>query len=140
HGEHGGHGQDAGGTKHPSGGDRNMESDATPAQRAALAGVSSLLLVVGMVAPANWVNLRLSAHDVGGAIMPPGMIMDRDTPAAAMRDMAAVDPRQVTARYGLQAQGGRDLQPRIENGVTVFTLTTSVIRWTILPGVTVHAY
>lgn len=29
--------------------------------------------------------------------MPPGMIMDRDTPAEAMRDMAAVDPRQATA-------------------------------------------
>jgi FtsP/CotA-like multicopper oxidase with cupredoxin domain len=68
------------------------------------------------------------------------MIMDRDTPAAAMRDMAAVDPRQVTARYGLDVRGGRDLAPRMENGVKVFILTTSVFRWTILPGVTVDAY
>jgi hypothetical protein len=28
----------------------------------------------------------LSARDVGGAIMPPRMIMDRDTPAEAMID------------------------------------------------------
>ncbi len=54
-----------------SGVHRTMESDATPAQRAALAGVSFLMLIAGLVAPANWVNLRLSARDVGGAIMPP---------------------------------------------------------------------
>ena len=72
--------------------------------------------------------------------MPPGMIMDRDTPAEAMLDMAAVHPRYVTARYGLDARGDRELQPRIEDGVKVFDLETSVIRWTILPGVTVDAY
>jgi FtsP/CotA-like multicopper oxidase with cupredoxin domain len=98
------------------------------------------MLVLGIVAPANWVNLRLSAHDVGGAIMPPGMIMDRNTPAAAMRDMAAVDPRDVVASYGLDVRGDRDLAPRIENGVKVFDLETAVIRWSILSGVTVDAY
>jgi FtsP/CotA-like multicopper oxidase with cupredoxin domain len=112
----------------------------TYAQLAAVAGVSALTLALGMVVPANWVNLRLSAHDVGGAIMPPGMIMDRDTPAEAMIDMAAVDPRDVVARYGLNVRGHRDLAPRIENGVKVFDLETAVIRWTILPGVTVDAY
>ncbi len=117
-----------------------MDSSVTRAQLAAVSGISILTLTVGMIAPANWVNLRLSARDVGGLIMPPGMIMDRDTPAESMRDMAAVDPRQVTARYGLQVHGARDLQPRIENGVKVFTLTTSVIRWSILPGVSVDAY
>lgn len=117
-----------------------MASSVTGAQLVAVSGISILVLAMGMIAPANWVNLRLSAREVGGAIMPPGMIMDRDTPAEAMRDMAAVDPRQVTARYGLQVQGARDLQPRIENGVKVFTLTTSVIRWTILPDKTVDAY
>jgi hypothetical protein len=126
---------------HPSSGrHHNMESDATPAQRTALAGVSFLMLVAGIVAPANWVNLRLSARDVGGAIMPPGMIMDRNTPAAAMIDMAAVDPRDVVATYGLDARGDRDLAPRIENGVKVFDLETAVIRWSILPGVTVDGY
>jgi manganese oxidase len=117
-----------------------MESPVTRAQLAAVSGISVLTLAFGMIAPANWVNLRLSARDVGGAIMPPGMIMDRDTPAEAMRDMAAVDPRQVTEHYGLQVHGARDLPPRIENGVKVFTLITSVIRWTILPGVTVDGY
>jgi len=117
-----------------------MESDATRPQIAAVTMVSALALIVGMAAPANWVNLRLSARDVGGAIMPPGMIMDRDTPAAAMLDMAAVDPRDVAARYDLGARGARVLSPRLENGVKVFDLETSVIRWTILPGVTVDGY
>ncbi|MCU1232181.1 MAG: multicopper oxidase type 3 [Candidatus Solibacter sp.] len=117
-----------------------MQSSVTPAQLAAVSGVSLLALAIGMIAPANWVNLRLSAHQVGGVIMPPGMIMDRDTPAEAMLDMAAVDPRQVTALHGLEERGGRELMPSVENGVKVFSLTTSVFRWTILPGVTVDAY
>jgi FtsP/CotA-like multicopper oxidase with cupredoxin domain len=118
----------------------NMSSDATPAQLAAIAGVSVIALALGLVAPANWVNLRLSAREVGGAIMPPGMIMERNTPAEAMLDMAAVDPRDVVARLGLDARGGRDLTPRLEGNVTVFNLETSVIQWTILPGITVDAY
>jgi FtsP/CotA-like multicopper oxidase with cupredoxin domain len=117
-----------------------MRSDATSPQLAAVTIVSALGLMLGMVAPANWVNLRLSARDVGGAIMPPGMIMDRDTPAAAMLDMAAVDPRDIVAKYDLAARGAHEIQPRIENGVKVFDVETSVIRWTILPGVTVDGY
>src|SRR4051794_27309339 len=122
------------------GGGHQMSSDATRAQIAAMAGVSALALIMGMVAPANWVNLRLSSHQVGGAIMPPGMIMDRNTPAEAMLDMAAVDPRDVVATYGLDTHGDRELSPRLEAGTKVFELETSVIRWTILPGVTVDAY
>ncbi|MGD9724336.1 MAG: DUF4396 domain-containing protein [Pirellulales bacterium] len=121
-------------------GGHQMQSDATLPQLAALAGVSLFALAVGMVSPANWVNLRLSAREVGGAIMPPGMIMDRDTPAEAMLDMAAVDPRDVVRRYELDERGNRELEPRLENGVKVFALDTSVIRWTILPGITVDAY
>jgi FtsP/CotA-like multicopper oxidase with cupredoxin domain len=112
----------------------------TRAQLAAVGGISVLVLVVGMVSPANWVNMSLSARDVGGSIMPPGMIMTRDTPAAAMRDMAAVPPREITASYGLNAKGDQDLEPRIENGVKVFDLTASVIRWQILPNVHGDAY
>lgn len=93
-----------------------------------------------MIAPWNWVNMTLSARQVGGAIMPPGMIMDRDTPPAAMIDMAAVDPRQVKATYGVEVRGARPLPFRMENGVKVFQLETSVFGWTILPGVTVDAY
>ncbi|HEV8580993.1 MAG TPA: DUF4396 domain-containing protein [Thermoanaerobaculia bacterium] len=132
---HGDHAQHAGGH-----GGHTMKPDATGPQLAAVAGVSLLCLLLGLVAPANWVNLRLSAREVGGAIMPPGMIMDRDTPAEAMLDMAAVDPRDVVESYGLDVRGDRELAPRIENGVKVFDLETSVIRWTILPGVTVDAY
>src|SRR3546814_12538214 len=93
------------------------------------------MLLLGMTFPAAFYNLTLSAHDVGGAIMPPGMIMDNDTPAAAMLDMAAVDPRDVTQTYGLKVRGGRELQPRLEHGVKVFDLETSVIRWQILPNI-----
>jgi FtsP/CotA-like multicopper oxidase with cupredoxin domain len=118
----------------------DMSSDATRPQIVTLALVSAFALAVGLVAPANWVNLRLSAHDVGGAIMPPGMIMDRNTPAAAMLDMAAVDPRDVVSRLDLAARGDRELAPRIDGGVKVFDLETSVIRWAILPGITVDAY
>jgi FtsP/CotA-like multicopper oxidase with cupredoxin domain len=117
-----------------------MSTDATGPQLAAVAGVSVIALAVGLVAPANWVNLRLSAREVGGAIMPPGMIMDRNTSAEAMLDMAAVDPRDVVARPGLDVRGDRELAPRIENDVKNFDLETSVIRWNILPAVTVDAY
>jgi FtsP/CotA-like multicopper oxidase with cupredoxin domain len=117
-----------------------MASDVTPAQLAAVAVVSLLAVALGMIAPANWVNLRLSAREVAGAIMPPGMMMDRDTPAAAMIDMAAVDPREVAQSYGLDVHGNKALAPHMEDGVKVFELYTAVIRWTILPGVTVDAY
>jgi FtsP/CotA-like multicopper oxidase with cupredoxin domain len=57
-----------------------------------------------------------------------------------MRDMAASHPRFVTALFGLDARGDRPLPFRLENGVKIFELRTSVVRWTILPGVTVDAY
>jgi hypothetical protein len=138
-----GHTADAGmkgmmAAKHGAG--HKMETDATRAQQFAFGGVSVFVLLVGMIAPANWLNMSLSARDVGGSIMPQGMIMDRDTPAETMRDMAAVDPNQVTASYGLDARGDRDLPFRLENGVKIFELSTSVIKWIILPGLTVDAY
>ena len=117
-----------------------MKSGVTRPQLAAIGGVSVLLLLTGMTAPANFVNMRLSAKDVGGAIMPRGMVMDRDTPGEAMRDMSAVHPRYVTAEYGLDKHGDQELAPRIENGVKVFDLETSVIRWQILPNVSVDAF
>jgi FtsP/CotA-like multicopper oxidase with cupredoxin domain len=138
---HGDHVQQSGQPEHGvQHGAHSMESDATRPQLAAVAGVSFLALATGMIAPANWRNLTLSARDVGGAIMPPGMIMERNTPAEAMHDMAAVNPRDVATKYGLDARGDRELAPRMEGEVKVFELATSVIRWTILPGVTVDAY
>jgi FtsP/CotA-like multicopper oxidase with cupredoxin domain len=127
------------GGEHPMAG-HAMKPDATRAQLVALATVSALALAIGMIAPANWVNLRLSARDVGGSIMPPGMITTRETPAEAMRDMAASDPRKPRPTFGLDVRGDKELSYRLENGVKVFELTTSAVRWTILPGVTVDAY
>jgi len=117
-----------------------MVSDVTRPQLIAVALFTTLMLLLGMTFPAAFYNLRLSAHDVAGAIMPPGMITDNDTPAAAMLDMAAVDPRNVTETFNLGTHGARELQPRVENGIKVFDLTTSVIRWQILPKIWVDAY
>jgi FtsP/CotA-like multicopper oxidase with cupredoxin domain len=139
HEGHGAHEQHMSGA-HQGHGGHQMRSDATTAQIAAFAIVSVLALVAGMAAPWNWINMRLSARDVGGAIMPPGMVMERELPADAMRDMAAADPNKITASYDLGARGDRELPFRVENGVKVFDLTTSVIRWAILPGVKVEAY
>ena len=125
-------------TQHDHG--AGMKSGMTHPQLAAVGGVSLLLLLTGMAAPANFVNMRLSARDVGGAIMPRGMVMDRDTPGEAMRDMSAVHPRYVTAEYGLDKHGDQEPNPRIENGVKVFDLETSVIRWQILPNISVDAF
>ncbi len=72
--------------------------------------------------------------------MPPGMIMTYDSPAEAMRDMAAVNPRAVSYTAPADARGDQPLQPHIENGVKVFDLETSVIKWNILPHEQVMAY
>lgn len=66
--------------------------------------------------------------------------MDFDTPAEAMRDMSAIQPRLITKVTGADARGDQPLQPRIEAGVKVLDLTASVIRWHILPDVAVDAY
>jgi FtsP/CotA-like multicopper oxidase with cupredoxin domain len=113
---------------------------ATATQIAAMAGFTGLLLLAGLVTPGFSVNLGLGARDVGGTIMPPGMIMEFNTPAAHMREMSAVLPRQVRYRAPETAKGDQPLQPRIENGVKVFDLDASVIRWNILGNVTVDAY
>ena len=138
HEAHASHGQPSG--KPKSGSHQGMESDATVPQLAAVAGVMTLMLLAGLIVPGFFVNLSLSARDVGGAIMPPGMIMDFDTPAAAMLEMSAIRPRDVSYRAPKDARGDQVLQSRDENGVKVFDITASVIRWNILPGVTVDAY
>jgi hypothetical protein len=121
-------------------GGHRMERDATVPQITAMAGVTTLMLLTGMIVPGFSVNLGLSARDVGGVIMPPGMIMDFDTPAATMREMGAIHPRLVSYEAPADARGDQSLQPRIENRVKVFDLDASVIRWHILPNVAVDAY
>ncbi|MHB8611313.1 MAG: multicopper oxidase family protein [Candidatus Dormibacteraceae bacterium] len=112
----------------------------TRPQLAAWAIASVLALTAGMLWSAYTTNLKLSARDVGGAVMPPGMIMTRDLPGAAMRDMAAVDPNSVSYRASPNAQGDQELFPRLDGGVKVFDLEVSVIEWWILPDRPVLAY
>jgi len=106
-GGHGHYRQGDGPASGKGGAGHHMRSDATAPQIAALGMASLVALAMGMIAPANWLKLTLSARDVGGVIMPRGMIMDRDTPADMMR--AAADPRLVTASYGLAAKGDQEL-------------------------------
>jgi FtsP/CotA-like multicopper oxidase with cupredoxin domain len=112
----------------------------TRAQLTTITGVTLLALLSGMFVPAAFVNLSVRAEEVRGAIMPPGMITTADTPPDAMRDMAAADPRLVSYTAPANARGDRVLAPRVENGVKVFDLDASVIRWNILPKVQVTAY
>lgn len=123
-----------------------MKMDESPAMRPTLAqkiawAVFSVTALAAAIAlSASVVNLGLGARDVGGAIMPPGMIMLRDTPGDAMRDMAAVDPNKVSYTAPVDAKGDQPLTARVENGVKIFELKTSVIKWNILPYEQVMAY
>jgi len=111
------------------------------ATQLAAVGALTVIVLAGAVlfAAGNW-NLTLSARQVGGLVMPPGMIMTRETSAEAMRDMAAVDLGRVSYTAPADARGDQPLAPRIEDGVKVFDLEASVIRWSILPGQQVAAY
>jgi FtsP/CotA-like multicopper oxidase with cupredoxin domain len=115
-------------------------SDVTRPQVTVVAIATILGLVAGVVVPGNLVNLGLSAEDVGGLIMPPGMVMPNDTRGPAMREMAAVDPGEIGYRAPLSVRGDRPLAPDTVDGVKVFRLETSVIEWTILSGERVAAY
>jgi manganese oxidase len=44
------------------------------------------------------------------------------------------------ARAPADARGDQLLEPRIEDGVKIFEIEASVIRWNILPDVSVEAY
>lgn len=122
------------------GGMHEMKSDVTRPQLVAATVLSLLALAAGLLWSLNYANLRIGADDVDGAIMPPGMIMTHDMPAAAMKDMAAVDPDDVEYTAPADAQGDQPLEPRIEDGVKVFDLELSVIKWNILPDEQVMAY
>jgi FtsP/CotA-like multicopper oxidase with cupredoxin domain len=102
--------------------------------------VTVLALVVGSLFAASQANLTVSARQVGNVVMPPGMAMRRDLPAAAMRDMAAVDPHAVRVQAAADARGDRLLEPRVDGGVKVYELEAAVTGWNILPYVRVAAY
>lgn len=118
---------------HGEGGIHQMDSDVTRPQLTVVTVLSVLVLVASLLWSAGYANLSIGAHDVEGAIMPPGMIMTRDTPAEAMVDMAAIDPGDVSYTAPEDARGDQPLAPRLENGVKVFDLDVSVIEWNILP-------
>ena len=82
----------------------------------------------------------LSPTRMGGLVMPPGMIVTRDTSMEAMAAMAAVDLRKVGYTAPAGARGDRPLQPRVVGGRKVFQLRASLVRWSILPDVQVAAY
>lgn len=126
---------------HPSHTDRTEPADVvTRPQLVTITVVTLLALFAGMFVPAAFVNLTVRAEEVRSAIMPPGMIMTPETPPDAMRDMAAIDPRLISYEAPANARGDRILAPRIEDGIKVFDLDASVIRWNILPRVQVSAY
>lgn len=112
----------------------------TRTQLGSIGLVSVVILALALVFSASFANLSLSAHDVAGAVMPPGMVMPRDMPAEAMRDMAAVNPRTVSYRAPADARGDQPLEPRLEGGVKVFDLTASAIEWNILSYERVMGY
>lgn len=141
HKSHGELGQSAHGGDAPGGhSGHSMQPNVTRPQLAAVTMATTLMLLAGMTVPAMFVNMRLSNRDVLGAIMPPSMIMGWDTPGQAMRDMSAIHPRQIARIAAAKARGDVDLVPTMDNGVKVFNLETSVIRWNILPDVTVEGY
>src|ERR671916_1766001 len=125
---------------HGAGMHHEMKPNVTPPQLAVVGLLTMLALIASVVIPAMFVNLTYSAEEVGGAVMPPGMVMSRDTPAAAMREMAAIDPGEVSYAAPTEARGDQPLEPRVQGGIKVFDLDVSVIEWNILPDQSVEAY
>jgi FtsP/CotA-like multicopper oxidase with cupredoxin domain len=115
-------------------------SGVTRAELTVVTILTVLALALGVAIPASQVNLGLSGHDVGGLVMPPGMLMTRETSADAMRDMAAVDPHAVVGDAPVAARGDQPLPPRPGAGAKVFDLTIAVTGWHILPDRRVDAY
>jgi FtsP/CotA-like multicopper oxidase with cupredoxin domain len=128
------------GAMSPWGMHHEMKADVTRPQLAVVGLLTTLALIASVIIPAMFVNLTYSAEEVGGAIMPPGMVMSRDTPAAAMREMAAIDPGEISYSAPTEARGDQPLEPRVQDGVKVFDLDISVIEWNILPDQQVEAY
>mgnify|MGYP002777186661 CR=1 FL=1 len=77
---------------------------------------------------------------MSGLVMPPGMIMTPDVSMEQMEDMAAVDLTKISYTADANAVGDQVLTPTLENGVKVFNLDVSLIKWNILPDVQVAAY
>jgi FtsP/CotA-like multicopper oxidase with cupredoxin domain len=137
-------GGDESGTHHEMAGMMRTVSDpafaVTRSQLTAMTLLTILALVAGSLLAASQANLTVNAHQVGDVVMPPGMVMRRDLPADAMRDMAAVDPRAVRIQAAADARGDRPLDARLDGGVKVYELEAAVTGWNILPYVRMAAY
>ena len=118
----------------------DMRPRATRPQIAAVT-MLTVLGLAGALAYSAWkVNLRIAGEEVVGAVMPPGMILTNDTPAAAMREMAAVNPDEVVYTAAADERGDRVLAPVSADGVKVFDIDASIIEWNILDDKRVMAY
>jgi hypothetical protein len=153
-GEHAGHGMSGAADEHAGhdmkqsqpagmhmhhGADLPLAERPTRTQVAIMVVVTTVMLLGAYAYPFTKVNMHLSAHDVGGLVMPPGMIMDASTPAEAMQDMAAVDPRDVDLVADQEARGAQTLEPTMDGDVKVFDLETSLVSWSITPEERVDA-
>jgi len=111
----------------------------------AIALLSVLMLIAGILIAAHYGNFAMrgqpgTAKLLSSEAMPPGMIMSGGHNTAQMRGMAAVDSAQVTTTAPADARGDQPLAPQVVNGVRVFHLRTSLIKWHILRNRTVAAY
>lgn len=77
---------------------------------------------------------------MSGPVMPSGMITSTDMSADAMMGMSAADASKVTYTALADARGDQPLAPLMIDGVKVFNLDASMIKWNILPKIQVTAY
>jgi len=106
----------------------------------AMALLSVLTLCAGVLIAYLFGSFMMRYPAQGGTYMPPGMILEHNATTAQMTDMQAVDDRAISYIASVAAAGDKPLSPRIENGVKVFHLTTGIVKWWILPNVSVLAY
>lgn len=71
----------------------------------------------------------------GQTATPGSMTMDNPEAAHMMEPIGGLDVQLAT-----ETAGGQPLEFRLENGIKVFELTTSTVKWQIMDGVTVTAY
>ncbi|HKU68552.1 MAG TPA: copper oxidase [Candidatus Baltobacteraceae bacterium] len=106
----------------------------------AMALLSVMTLAAGVFIAFMYGSFMMRYPEQGGTYMPPGMIVEHNVTTEQMTDMQAVDDRAISYSAPRDAAGDRPLEPTIENGVKVFHLSTGIVRWWILPNVSVLAY
>lgn len=136
--------QDTSDANQHQGMDMNKRRTATKPQVMAMTLFSLVALaagvLVGGIFGAGPLDYTMSGKDMAGLVMPPGMIMSSDMSTTAMKGMAAVNPAQVTYSAPPNARGNQPLPATLDNGVKVYRLEVSLIKWYILPDTPVYAY